>query len=309
MVLLEGGTVARVLDVVVDARALLGEGPCWDERKGLLYWIDGLGRKVHVFDPKTGQDRSCSLEHAVGCIVMREGGGALLSLDDGIYSFDTETFETRRLVNPEEGITGNRFNDGKADSRGRMWFGSMSLAANEGDGNVPASGSLYCMETDLGVRKVLGGVTISNGLGWSPDDRVMYYIDSPTRRVDAFDFDPESGTIRNRRTVVRISESGVMPDGMCVDGEGMLWVAQWGGSGVSRWNPATGAMIEFVRVPALNVTCCAFGGPDLDELYITTSTIGSDEGSGSSESRPGALYRTRPGVRGLPAHRFGGIGP
>jgi sugar lactone lactonase YvrE len=298
--------MARIPKLVVDARALLGEGPCWDERAGVLYWIDGLGQKVHVFDPRTVQDRSIAVGHTVGCIVMREGGGALLSLDDGIYALDTETFGRRRLVNPEEGITGNRFNDGKADSRGRMWFGSMSVAANEGDGNVVASGSLYCMEANLEVRKVLGGVTISNGLGWSPDDTVMYYIDSPTRRVDAFDFDSATGTIENRRTVVRIPESGGMPDGMCVDSSGMLWVAQWGGGGVSRWNPATGTMIEFVPIPAVNVTCCAFGGSDLDELYITTSSIGSGEGGQTSSLRPGALFRMRPGVKGLPAHRFGG---
>jgi sugar lactone lactonase YvrE len=305
MVLLGGGGVARVLEVVADAHALLGEGPCWDERKRLLYWIDGLGKKVHVFDPKTGQDRSFAVGRAVGCIVMHEEGGALLALEDGIYFLDTETCQTRRLVNPEAGITGNRFNDGKADSRGRMWFGSMAVAANEGDGDVAATGSLYCLEANLEARRVISGVTISNGLGWSPDNAVMYYIDSPTRTVDAFDFDSDAGTIRNRRTVVRIPESGGMPDGMCVDNRGMLWVAHWGGGGVSCWNPASGAMIEFVTVPVINVTCCAFGGPDLDELYITTSTIGSPEGNVSPEARPGALFRTRPGVNGLPAHRFG----
>jgi sugar lactone lactonase YvrE len=246
------------------------------------------------------------MDRYIGCIVLREKGGAVLALQDGLYFLDTDTGATCRFVNPEEAVQGNRFNDGKSDSAGRMWFGSMSMAANEGDGNVPASGSLYCLEANLNVRSILGGITISNGLGWSPDDTLMYYIDSPTRTVDAFDFDPESGSISSRRAVVRIPESSGIPDGMCVDNEGMLWVAQWGGRGVSRWDPVTGKMIGFIPVPVVNVTSCAFGGPDLDDLYITTSSIGRAEGKGLMGPRPGALFRARPGVRGLATHRFKG---
>jgi sugar lactone lactonase YvrE len=156
----------------------------------------------------------------------------------------------------------------------------MSRDYDEGKGDSPQAGSLYCMDTELRVRRLFGGVAISNGLGWSPDNAVMYYIDSPTRQVAAFDFDPESGDISNKRVAVVIPEDGGIPDGMTVDEDGTIWVAQWGAYQVSRWNPHTGELLQTISVPAANVTCCAFGGPDLEELYITTSKIGVGDEEG-----------------------------
>ena len=294
------------LEVVFDAGALLGEGPCWDERAKLLYWIDGLGKAIHVFDPATGSDRATPVDQFVGCVVLRECGGCLVALEKGFYFFDPATGALEPVANPEAGVEGNRFNDGKCDAAGRLWCGSMSLKENEGTGKSPPAGSFYRLSPDRSVRKIFGGVGISNGMGWSPDGATMYYIDSPTRKVDAFDFDLAAGAIARRRTVVTIPEGGGIPDGMCVDAEGMLWVAQWGGRQVSRWDPHSGAMIDRISVPVVNVTCCAFGGPDLGDLYITTSRVGVDAGNASEFPHAGAIFKIRPAVTGLPAHRFRG---
>ncbi|MGA2546573.1 MAG: SMP-30/gluconolactonase/LRE family protein [Rectinemataceae bacterium] len=292
------------LELVLDARAYLGEGPCWDERENLLYWIDGLGKSVHVYDPVSGMDKVNELDQFVGCIVLRERGGCVLSLQNGLYFFDAKTGSVDLILNPEADIAGNRFNDGKCDGAGRLWCGSMSLKENEGSGNSPPAGSLYCLDVDLKVRKIFGGVGISNGLGWSPDGRTMYYIDSPTKNVDAFEFDPTTGSIGKRRTVVTIPKTGGIPDGMCVDAEGMLWVAQFGGGQISRWDPHTGTIVDRVPVPVPNVTCCAFGGEDLENLYITTSRIGVDEHNEAEFPHAGALFKVKSDVGGLRVNRF-----
>jgi sugar lactone lactonase YvrE len=298
--------MTRELNIACEAGAHLGEGPCWDERESLLYWIDGLGKAVHVFDPATGRDRETRMDQFVGCVVLREKGGCLLALQNGLYFFDTKTGAVRLIVNPEAGITGNRFNDGKCDSRGRLWFGSMSLAENEGTGTSEPAGSFYCIEPDLRVRTLFTHVGISNGIGWSPDEKTMYYIDSPTRNVDAFDFDAATGSICNRRHVVTFQKAEGIPDGMCVDIEGMLWVAQWGGGQVSRWDPRTARMIDHIPVPVPNVTCCAFAGERGEEMYITTSTVGITESNRGDYPHAGALFMLRPGTRGATVYRFKG---
>ena len=294
------------IELLVDSGSLLGEGPCWDGEKQLLYWIDGLGKKIHIFDPEENTNRTIEVGQVVGCIVLRQSGGVLVAMERGLYSLDPFTGDVVQMVDPESDLPNNRFNDGKCDCRGRLWAGTMSRDFDEGAGDSPPAGTLYCIDTELMVRAMFGKVSISNGLGWSPDNTIMYYIDSPTREVAAFDFDPESGNITNRRVVVEIPGDRGIPDGMAVDEEGMIWVAQWGGSEVARWNPATGNVLQRIRVPAVNVTCCAFGGLELEDLYITTSSIPAPEGNDNEQPHAGGLYRTTPGVRGLEAYKFGG---
>ncbi|ULL13208.1 SMP-30/gluconolactonase/LRE family protein [Paenibacillus sp. H1-7] len=288
------------LELVLDAKATLGEGPCWDQRSGLLYWVDIKENAVHAYDPHQGTNRTVHLDQMVGAAVARESGGLVLALQHGFHLLDMTTEQLTFLADPEKELPDNRFNDGKCDAAGRFWAGTLSFEEKE-----PVA-ALYCLETDGTVRQALDGVIVSNGLGWSPDGRTMYYIDSMTRKVSAFDFEVETGRLSGRRTVVTIPEGGGFPDGMAVDEEGMLWVAQWDGWQVSRWNPSTGEQIGAIRVPAARVTSCAFGGPNNDELYITTARTGISEESLAGQPLAGGLFRVKPGVAGLPTYRYGG---
>ncbi|OXM83550.1 SMP-30/gluconolactonase/LRE family protein [Paenibacillus rigui] len=288
------------VELVLDAQAQLGEGPCWDERSGLLYWVDIAGKKVHAFNPLDRSDRSVALDQMVGAAVVREAGGLVLAMEQGFYTLDWDTEQLTAIQDPEPGQAGNRFNDGKCDAAGRFWAGTMDKKEQG-----PA-GALYCLESDRTVRKAIEGVTVSNGLGWSPDGRTMYYIDSPTKRVVAYDFDVETGSLTHRRTVVTIPADGGFPDGMTVDAEGMLWVAQWGGWQVSRWNPYTGEQLTAIPVPVERASSCAFGGANLDELYITTARIGATEEELAKQPHAGSLFCVKPGVAGLPTYRYGG---
>ncbi|MFE5322504.1 SMP-30/gluconolactonase/LRE family protein [Paenibacillus sp. NPDC056579] len=288
------------LELVLDAKATLGEGPCWDQRSGLLYWVDIKENAVHAYDPHQGTNRTVHLDQMVGAAVARESGGLVLALQHGFHLLDMTTEQLTFLADPEKELTDNRFNDGKCDAAGRFWAGTLSFEEKE-----PVA-ALYCLETDGTVRQALDGVIVSNGLGWSPDGRTMYYVDSMTRKVSAFDFEVETGRLSGRRTIVTIPEGGGFPDGMAVDEEGMLWVAQWDGWQVSRWNPSTGEQIGAIRVPAARVTSCAFGGPNNDELYITTARTGLSEESLAGQPLAGGLFRVKPGVAGLPTYRYGG---
>jgi len=205
-------------------------------------------------------------------------------------------------VEPE--LKNNRFNDGKCDPVGRLWAGTMDIQEKN------ATGSLYFLDPkDLKSHKVLSGITVSNGLGWSPDNKKMYYIDTPTMRVSVFDYSLDSGRLDNKRTAVDFSKEGQpgSPDGMAVDDEGMIWVAHWGGSRVTRWDPETGKLLHTLPVPALQVTSCCFGGENLDELYITTAREGVDQQTLALQPLTGGLFMTKIyGVRGLPTYAFDG---
>ncbi|MDF9844840.1 MULTISPECIES: SMP-30/gluconolactonase/LRE family protein [unclassified Paenibacillus] len=291
--------MADKAELVINARAVLGEGPHWNDADGKLYWVDIEGRQLRSYDPATGKEQTVTLEQRIGAAVPDAAGGWILALQQGIYRYDgSNPDQLEQLAEVEPELPGNRLNDAKCDSAGRLWFGSMSM------GSEQSAGSLYVMERDGNVRQVLSGVGISNGLAW--DDRLgrMYYIDSVTRAVDALDFDPDSGKADNRRAIIHLPEGNDVPDGMTIDREGMLWVAQWGGSCVSRWNPHTGEQIGRVEVPALNVTSCTFGGEALDELYITTARNGMSEEELERWPLTGGLFRFKPGVQGMAANIY-----
>ena len=167
-------------------------------------------------------------------------------------------------------------------------------------------GSLYCLDTDLTVRKVLDKVTVSNGLAWSPDNTKMYYIDTATRKVVSFDYDLSSGNIKNKREVISIPEDTGKPDGMTIDEDGMLWIAHWGGYRVSRWNPKTGQLLQKVSVPAAQTSSCVFGGQNRSELFITTARTGLDQEELKKYPYSGGLFRVKTGVRGCPTYKFKG---
>lgn len=287
------------VELILDAKATLGEGPVWDEQAGKLYWVDIEKKQMNVFDPKTKQNVVTGFDQYVSAVALRESGGLVFAMQHGFYFMDAEKSEPTLITDPERHLPNNRFNDGKCDPLGRFWAGTMSMH------NEAAAGTLYCLGTNRKVRAMISGVSVSNGLAWSPDGRTMYFIDSPTKQVVAFDFDA-TGEIRNRRIAVNIPEGEGVPDGMTMDEEGYIWVAQWGGYKVSRWNPNNGKRLDEIDVPAAHVTSCTFGGEQLNELYITTARTGLDDHALAEQPFAGGLFRIKTGVKGLPAFKYGG---
>jgi sugar lactone lactonase YvrE len=287
-------------ELVVDAKASLGEGPSWDAEKNLLYWVDIPGEKVHIYDPVNNTDRTVSTGQFVSTVVPANSGELILTMHHGFYSLDLETEELNPIVDPESHISKNRFNDGKCDAAGRFWAGTMAINESK------EKGALYCLEKDFSVKKVLDQVSISNGIAWDDRNKTMYYIDTPTKKIVAFDFELDSGTINNKRIIIDFPKGKGFPDGMNIDAEGMLWIAHWDGSKVSRWNPNNGEMLDSISVPVSKVTSCAFGGKNLDELYITTARVGLSEEELSSQLHAGGLFKVIPGVKGTETYKFDG---
>jgi len=287
------------VEVVLPVRARVGEGPVWDERSNTLVWVDIMNNSVHVFDPASGHDRAVDVGQPVGAAALRERGGLVLALRDGFAVMNADLNDLRWVARVEEDVPTNRMNDGKCDAAGRFWAGSMAFAY------TPGVASLYRLDPDYRVTRVLADVTLSNGLDWAADNRRMYYIDSPTQRVDVFDFDLERGLLGERRTAIAVPREVGLPDGMTIDAEGYLWVALHGSGTVRRYRP-DGLLDRVVRVPAKQVTCCAFGGADYGDLYITSMADELSPEAVHEQPLAGALFRTRPGVRGRPAFRFRG---
>ncbi|MCW1306192.1 MAG: SMP-30/gluconolactonase/LRE family protein [Candidatus Parvarchaeota archaeon] len=288
------------LQLLLNVGAITAEGPSWDEDDQVLYWVDIDGEKVHIYDPSTKKDKAIEVGQYVGSIVPRKSGGVIVAMHHGLYFLNTEDGKLDFVVDPEKDELNNRFNDGKCDISGRFFIGTMHFEEKE------PTGSLYCLEPDHSIRTLLTNVTISNGIAWSPDNRIMYYIDSPTKRVDAFDYDVESGTISNRRTVVEIPDNSGVPDGMTSDSEGMLWVAHWGGWQVSRWDPYIGKQIDTIHVPAEMISSCVFGGDNLDELYITTARRGLSKKDLRKQPNAGGIFRIKVNVKGMPTYKYAG---
>jgi sugar lactone lactonase YvrE len=284
------------VEVVVEGGALLGEGPTWDGERGRLIWVDISNRLVHFFDPETKDDIGIDVGDDVGVAIPRRGGGLVLALGNG-FALMTDDGNVEPLLTFPHGELAVRMNDGNCDSAGRFWAGTMGLKEE------PGAGALYRLDPDSSVTKVLDSVTISNGIDWSLDDSLMYYVDSDTLRVDVFDFDLDAGAISNRRAFVTMSEADGLPDGLTVDSEGYVWVAFWGGSCVRRYAP-DGSLDRVVALPTRHITSCAFGGPGLDELYITSATEGLSAADLAAEPDAGALFRCRPGVVGRPQRLF-----
>ncbi|PLS18505.1 SMP-30/gluconolaconase/LRE domain protein [Bacillus sp. M6-12] len=287
-------------ELIVDAKATLGEGPAWDARNQLLYWIDIKEKKVFVYNPRTGTNDTIQLDQTVGAAVPRSSGGLAVALENGFHILDLPSGTLTPIVDPEDNLPENRFNDGKCDAAGRFWAGTMAA-----DGNG-ASGALYCLDTDMNVKQVLNELGISNGIAWDKQNQTMYFIDTPTNQIAAFDFSLEKGTITNKRVVADFSEEDGFPDGMTIDEEGMLWIAHFAGYQVSRWNPQNGEKLESVTLPVANVTSCVFGGTDLDELFITTAREGLDHHALEEQPQAGGLFRVKTNIRGSETYFFKG---
>ncbi|OGX83838.1 SMP-30/gluconolactonase/LRE family protein [Hymenobacter glacialis] len=284
---------------VLHAQAALGEGAVWNPTTQQLYWVDIEGHALHVFDPATGQDSSFPTGARVGTAVPMRNGNVLLALQTGIHELDLRTGHLKLLANP---LTDSnlRFNDGKCDPAGRFWVGTFHMEQR------PHAGTLYRFDPDGSLHVMLRGITNSNGIAWSLDHRTMYYIDTPTLTVQAFDYDNATGSIANPRVVIRFPEDeDGLPDGMTIDAEGKLWVALWCGAAVHRYDPGTGALLQQITVPAPFTSSCAFGGPDLATLYITTARDGFTPEQHEQYPLAGNVFAAVPGVAGVPACFFG----
>jgi sugar lactone lactonase YvrE len=276
----------------------LGEGPVWDVATERLIWVDIVGRAVHFYDPRAGQDTSVGVEEMPGVAIPRRRGGLVLAIGHGFGFLQSDgRFEWIEQL-PQGAVTA-RMNDGNCDSAGRFWAGTMGLAEE------PQAGALYRLDPDLTVTRVLERVTESNGIDWSPDDRLMYYVDSMERRVDVFDFDLASGSVENRRPFAVIDEGEIVPDGLTVDADGYVWVALWGGSELRRFAP-DGSLERVIALPTRQITSCAFGGAALEDLYVTSAREWLAPEILEREPDAGALFVCRPGVRGRPQRTFAG---
>jgi sugar lactone lactonase YvrE len=285
--------------LLFDARAFLGEGPAWDSVRQRLYWVDIFPGLLHIFDPGEDVDEIIDLEQPLGCVAPAMGGNLVLGLKSGLATLDLSTEKINFLACPESDKPGNRFNDGKCGPDGRFLAGSMDNAEKE------ATGSLYSLDPDGSLQTLLTGVRISNGLAWSPDHKTFYFIDTPTHQVMAYDYDLRSGRIANPRVAVTVPEKMGWPDGMTSDLDGRLWVALWGGAALTIWNPANGALIEKIAIPAKNVTSCVFGGLEQNELYVTSARKGVSDADLAAYPATGGLFRIQTNVIGMPTFVFG----
>ena len=287
-------------ELIIDTRAQLAEGPVWDESENLLYFVDITGGELHIFDPQSGEHRRINAGEDIGCVAPRKGGGVIAALRSGFKFIDTMSGRIEAIFDPEADKPRNRFNDGKCDPAGRFWAGSCI------ETGVAPTGTLYRLDADLSVHATLTDLSVSNGIAWSKDNKTMYFIDSPTKIIRAFDYDLETGHIGDARIAVAVPEGIGIPDGMTIDSEGTLWVAHWGGSRICRWDPQTGEKIDEIMFPDENVSSCVFGGPELRSLYVTTARQGLDEKRLATQPNAGGLYRVVPGVVGTPTVSFEG---
>jgi sugar lactone lactonase YvrE len=285
--------------LVFDARAELAEGPVWDDRRARLWWVDIMAGIVHLTDPATGTDSAIPVGQPIGALGLRERGSPVLAVRDGFASLREEG-GLDLIAEVESDDPTMRMNDGKVGPDGGFWAGTMGVDER------PGAGGLYRLDPHGSVDRLLGGTTISNGLDWSADGRLFYYIDTPTRRVDRFDVGTDGRRLSGRRVAVDLGGNAAgMPDGMTVDADGYLWVCLWDGWAVERYSP-DGRLDRRIEIPAAQVTSCAFGGPNLDELYITTAQEGFPAGGRANQPHAGSIFRVRPGVRGRPSHLFAG---
>ncbi len=291
---------ARV-ECVLKSQAILGESPVWDPREKVVFWVDIESRDILRFHPESGLNDRFHLSQTVSSVALREQGGLIVTVKDKFAFFDPGTGILDLLGGPRSDMSECRFNDGKCDRQGRFWAGTMNLARCDAP-----SGNLYRFDPGGRITRALSRVRLSNGLGWSPDNRTMYFAESFRHCIHAFDFDAAEGTLSNQRLFASVDEkSGGVPDGLTVDGEGCVWNAQPGLGQVVRYSPS-GEVDRVVELPVPRPTSCTFGGDDLDVLYVTTAreTLTAEQLARAPLS--GGLFAVVPGVRGLPEPRFPG---
>jgi sugar lactone lactonase YvrE len=290
--------MATRVELVLDAHADVAESPSWDVVHDALAWVDIYKQSVHLLNSNTGSDRVINVAQSVGAVAPAGKGWLILALRGGSWLLQPGTGELLCLAKIRERAADALMNDGKCDPEGRFGAGSTTIS------ETPGAGTLYRLTPDQTVEIVLPGVTLSNGLDWSPDGRVIYYIDIALHRIDTFRYGHD-GHVSGRQPSVEIPRTAGMPDGLTVDADGHIWVALWDGSALRRYSPH-GVLEEKVPLPVSQVTSCAFGGPDWEELFITGASWGLDADRLRGEPHAGAIFAMRPAVGGLPTRQFRG---
>jgi sugar lactone lactonase YvrE len=287
------------IEVLIEQKDSLGEGPLWDVDEQRLYWIDSYGPKVHRCDAAGNELTHWSVPEPIGSLALREKGGAVLALRSGFHLFDFETGETQRINEVHPGELRPRLNDGKVDRQGRFVAGSMDYEEREG------LGKLFRLDPDMSVHTLDTDIVCSNGPCWSPDGRTFYFADSMRRVIYSYDYDPQTGAVRSRRVFTTFDKLRGFPDGATVDEEGYLWSAEVYSGRLIRFDP-NGVVDRIVGLPVQSTTSIIFGGPDLDIAFVTSMArpMGNEY---HREKEAGCLFAIHGlGVRGLPEPRFGG---
>lgn len=280
------------------ANDVLGEGPVWVPEEQALFWVDIQRPSLQRWHPESGHYQNWKMPTDIGCFALRKQGGAVLGLRTGFAYLEFSSGTVTNLIDPEADKAYTRFNDGKCDRRGRFWAGTMDEVGSN------TRGALYRLDTDGEYHQILPGIGISNGLGWSPDNRIMYYTDSVKRTIWAYDFDLDSGVITNQRVFATTPPSYV-PDGLTVDSDGFVWSAKWDGWKVVRYAPDGSVDLEVI-LPVQRPTSCIFGGPELKHLYITSASVGLSKSEMAEQPQAGGVFVLESDAEGLPEPRFAG---
>ena len=289
----------RKIEIITNHKCQLGEGPVWDTERHEICWIDIVKGEIHQYTFENKNLRTFSINEMVGSFAVCKDKNFIFASKSGIGFLDRATGKIERVVNPEKDLPNNRFNDGKCDPAGRFWAGTMSVT------DEPNCGNLYAFEYGT-IEKKTDNISISNGMAWNEDENKMYYIDSPTFEVVAYDYEKSTGHISNREVIIKIPKEEGTPDGMTIDEDGMLWIAHWDGWQVGRWNPETGEKLFHIKLPVARVTSCTFGGKNLTDLFITSAKEGLTESQLQEQPLAGALFVVRNcGFKGVTAMEFG----
>jgi sugar lactone lactonase YvrE len=286
---------------VLEVRNVIGEGPVWHSQDESLYWVDFIEHhQILRFTPQTRRLDVFETGIPVMALGIRKPGGFIAATAKGIANWDTQRKAFEPVCDPLAGRDGFRFNDAATDIRGRFWVGTLNEANAQGP-----DGELFCVQPDGSCQVMDKDITVANGIGWSPDRKLMYFTDSFRYSVYAYDCDAEAGTIANRRIFVQTSPDAGIPDGLTVDSEGFVWSAFWGGWRVVRYNPE-GKVDREYRLPVPNPSSCAFGGKRLDELYITSASLGLSKEEKEQHAQSGDLFCLKAGIVGMDEPRFAG---
>jgi sugar lactone lactonase YvrE len=278
-------------EILYATKCILGESPLWHPERRSCFWVDIEKGILYEYNQNLNKLQSWQFKEKLSLVIVAKSGRLLLALNTKIALFDLESEQLQWLLDVEPSSS-NRCNDGACDSMGRLWVGTMHLQHKAG------SGALYCIDQNLGIHKKLPATTISNGIAWSRDNKRLYYIDSPTRVVQSFIFGEKTGDIVFEKNVIEIPADMGSPDGMALDEEGMLWIAQWGGFGVFRWNPHNGKLMDRIELPVPQVSSCAFAGEGLDYLLITTASENMSEHQLEKYPESGNTFFVKAPVKG-----------
>ncbi len=282
---------------------ILGESPVWHKKRNTCFWTDIEGKKIYEQSLDGRKKNYWEIDRRASLLIPFTQNSLILAVQGGIAEFDLEKGSMRWLCIIEEQLPANRCNDGAIDSKGRLWVGTMNVSCE------PMAGALYCIDDTLQPMLKIPQLSITNGLVWSLDNKTMYHIDSPKFCVQAYAFDEYTGNITPNEIAVKIPESMGSPDGMCIDEEGMLWVAHWGGFAVRRWNPNNGELLQTITFPVPQVSSCAFVGENLDRLLVTTARENMRPEQLTSYPESGNVYLVEGlGIKGVADFEWKGVG-